>query len=292
MSFSPQQRALLDTIAMAEGTFAGGDPRGYRIMFGGGEMPKGSMRHPDTVVRRPGYASAAAGRYQFMPPTWGEVRQALNLKEDDFGRPEVQDQAALFLAQRRGVKTDQLGDTLDPKVLNKLAPEWASLPTLEGKSYHGQPVKKLGDLQSFYSQRLGHWKKQGGGVVASNPETGGPAGQGSTPAPQAPPGQPAPSPAKGSGEGATEPPAQPGVDPITQKIEHLQAQGKQLQEFNQQMQQYNAERAAAISKERRERSAGAVTEFAGDLQTQRQVALAMLNAPLVESRSSARRDRG
>lgn len=293
MSFSPQQRALLDTIAMAEGTFAGGDPRGYRIMFGGGEMPKGSMRHPDTVVRGGRVSSAAAGRYQFMPATWGEARQALNLKEEDFGRPEIQDQAAWFLAQRRGVKADQLGDKLDPGIVHKLAPEWASFPMPSGASrYPNQSVKKLGDLQGFYAQRLGHWKLHNGSTVVNNPETGGPAGHGSMASGQAPPGQPAPSPAKGGGEGDPEPPAQPGIDPITQKIEQLQAQGQQLQEFNQQLQQHGARVVAAAEGKRRENAAESVNRFAGDLQTQRKVALAMLNAPLVESRSSARRDRG
>ncbi len=38
-------------------------------------------------------------------------------------------------------------------VINKLAPEWAALPTSSGGSYYGQPSKKLGDLYQYYEQQ-------------------------------------------------------------------------------------------------------------------------------------------
>jgi lysozyme len=39
-------------------------------------------------------------------------------------------------------------------VLHLLAPEWASLPTLDGASYYGQPVKRVEELRSFFSKDL------------------------------------------------------------------------------------------------------------------------------------------
>ena len=40
-----------------------------------------------------------------------------------------------------------------------LAPEWASFPTLAGRSYYGQPVKKYTRLKSFYNVNLEELRK-------------------------------------------------------------------------------------------------------------------------------------
>ncbi len=163
---TPQQRAALNTIRMAEGTWLGGSEKGYGTMFGGGQFDwrKG---HPDQVVRSGGYASAAAGAYQFMPGTWGGAVKALGLK--DFS-PQSQDRAAIYLAQRRGV---DLNRPLDAAALNKLAPEWASLPTTSGKSYYGQPVKTHKELHAFYNAQLKALSGQGG--AAARPAGSAPA---------------------------------------------------------------------------------------------------------------------
>ena len=133
---SPQAAALLRVIRHAEGT-AG--PQGYSTMFGGGQFDP-SKGHPDRVVKSGGYSSAAAGAYQFMPDTWRGVSSKLKLP--DFS-PRSQDLGALQLIRARGVDPDQ---PLTPQSLNKLAPEWASLPTLKGTSYYGQPVKAVKEL--------------------------------------------------------------------------------------------------------------------------------------------------
>ena len=44
--------------------------------------------------------------------------------------------------------------TLTPLLTAKLAPEWASFPTLAGRSFYGQPVKKYSRLRSFYELNL------------------------------------------------------------------------------------------------------------------------------------------
>ncbi len=149
-AITPERRALLNTIRYAEGTWANGDDVGYRIMFGGGVFDS-LDRHPDRVIRSSGYASAAAGAYQFMPFTWDMVTRALGL--NDFN-PDAQDQGALFLIQRRGALTLADQGQLTPKLAALLAPEWASFPTLRGSSYYGQPVRSYQSLRNFYERNL------------------------------------------------------------------------------------------------------------------------------------------
>ena len=147
---TPERRAMLNTIRFAEGTWKGGLDLGYRVMFGGGLM-RSMDRHPNRVIYSSRYASAAAGAYQFMPFTWDLVKRSLGVR--GFG-PEVQDQGALFLIQRR--KALSLTDTgvMTPILAAKLAPEWASFPTLRGRSYYGQPVKRFTNLKGFYNLNL------------------------------------------------------------------------------------------------------------------------------------------
>lgn len=144
MSGNPSSRQnWLDLIAYAEGTDRGRTGGGYDIQFGGGRFNDLS-RHPDQVVRTPGYASAAAGRYQFMPATWSEVSRKVGAT--DFG-PAAQDAAAVQLMLERGVNPDV--DPITRENVAKLAPVWAALPTMQNVSYHGQPVVPFDDLKSF-----------------------------------------------------------------------------------------------------------------------------------------------
>ena len=139
---SPNARRWLDTISFAEGTWGGEAPR-YAITFG--YQPIADLsKHPDRVVKSGRYASAAAGAYQFMPQTWEAVRGKLGLR--DFG-PVSQDLGALELIRQRGVDPDR--DPITRETLAKLSGEWASIPTLSGKSAYGQPVKSAEQLLKF-----------------------------------------------------------------------------------------------------------------------------------------------
>jgi len=95
-----------------------------------------------------------------MPGTWAEAQRALGLK--DFG-PNSQDQAALYLMRRRGVDPDTA--PINARNVAILAPEWASLPTLEGKSYYGQPVVSLSEVQRAGSAPVSFQK---GSVAGQN----------------------------------------------------------------------------------------------------------------------------
>lgn len=148
----PNARALLDTIRLPEGTSGA---QGYNTMFTGKTFSDLS-RHPRQINRSNGLASDAAGAYQFLSPTWDSAARDLGL--NDFS-PFNQDLAALHLIRRRGVDPDK---PLTREALAKLAPEWASLPTMQGKSYYGQPVMSADKLLSYYQSRL-----KGNGVMAA-----------------------------------------------------------------------------------------------------------------------------
>ncbi|MCT0202126.1 glycoside hydrolase family 104 protein [Synechococcus sp. CS-602] len=149
-AITPERRALLNTIRFAEGTWANGQDQGYWILFGGSLMSS-LDRHPNRVMRTARYASAAAGAYQFMPPTWDMVTRRMGL--GGFG-PEVQDQAAIFLIRHRGALELADRGVMTPQLAAKLAPEWASFPTLAGRSFYGQPVKRFTELKQFYEANL------------------------------------------------------------------------------------------------------------------------------------------
>lgn len=118
----------------------------YNTLFGGGTF-KSFDRHPDRVVKTKNYASAAAGAGQFMPNTWDAIKKKLRLT--DFS-PQSQDLGIIHLMQQRGVDPTQ---PMTRQMAAKLAPEWASIPTMSGKSYYGQPVKNWNQLMKFYNSK-------------------------------------------------------------------------------------------------------------------------------------------
>ena len=156
-ALTPERRAMLNTIRYSEGTWVNGDPSGYRMLFGGSYTPT-LHRHPNRVMYSPRYASAAAGAYQFMPFTWGMVSR--NLALPNF-QPHSQDQGALYLIQRRGALALVDRGEMTPELAARLAPEWASFPTLVGTSYYGQPVKRFDDLRRFYEDNLAQLRRGG-----------------------------------------------------------------------------------------------------------------------------------
>ncbi|HBP54192.1 MAG TPA: hypothetical protein DD643_07650 [Synechococcus sp. UBA8638] len=145
---TPERRALLNTIRYAEGTWKQGED-GYRVFYGGTLFQK--VSHHPNKVNHGRYSSRAAGAYQFLPATWKMAKEALGLR--DFG-PRSQDQAALYLIQRR--KALGLADrgVFTKELAHRLAPEWASFPKHSGASYYGQPVRRFSSLKRFYNSNL------------------------------------------------------------------------------------------------------------------------------------------
>ena len=144
-----EQKAMLDSIAFAEGTSKYQND-GYKTLFGGGQFSDYS-KHPDKVVRKNGYASAAAGRYQFMPDTFADQSRKLGLK--DFS-PRSQDLAAIGLAKDYGITQELLQkEGMSMKVSSLLGRQWASFP---GKTIGmDQPTQELKKIQNVYQKSLG-----------------------------------------------------------------------------------------------------------------------------------------
>ena len=164
LAADPRVRALLNTIRYAEGT---DKPTGYQTMFGGGLFDS-FEKHPDTVVDGGTYKSAAAGAYQFMPDTYAGVSRSLGL--EDFS-PANQDVAALALIDGRGALDPFLAGEKFGRVINMLAPEWASLPTEAGSSYYGQPVKTISDVYGYYQAQKGALNQPTNLPLPTNPGT-------------------------------------------------------------------------------------------------------------------------
>ena len=121
-------------IRAGEGTSG---ENGYNTMFTGSQFSDTS-KHPRQINRSGDLASDAAGAYQFLSTTWDGAKNALGLT--DFS-PASQEKAGKYLAQKRGLATDTVFTDKQSflKELDKIAPEWASMPTLStGTSYYGQ----------------------------------------------------------------------------------------------------------------------------------------------------------
>ena len=148
-NISPQDRALLDTIAYAEGTWKDGKI-GYDLAYNYNTIDI-NKPHPDIVFKGDRINSAASGAYQFMPQTWINVNKGKNIPMT----PRNQDDAALLLAKGRGWDGSK---AFGPQA-HKLAGIWASFPTITGAgAYPDQGPKpgdgRLGQLNDFYNQRL------------------------------------------------------------------------------------------------------------------------------------------
>ena len=147
---TPAWSAAGAVIKFAEGTFNLGNV--YNVKFGGGTFDDYS-RHPDQVMSSNGLNSAAAGAYQFMPSTWKGVSEKVGLQ--DFG-PEAQEMAGRELLVGRGVDPDRVYvsfEDFNNNFLIPLAPEFASVPKADGKSYYsGQTAKSALALWEYYQQ--------------------------------------------------------------------------------------------------------------------------------------------
>jgi muramidase (phage lysozyme) len=136
--------AMLAVIAHAEGT----NDR-YDLIFGYRTF-QSYNDHPRITVCSGGYCSTAAGRYQFLEPTWDETRRATGLR--DFSPPS-QDRAAIYRMETfRGMRehSQVLNRAAFERAIYKINREWASLP---GSPY-GQPTKPMSTLWNVYQQKL------------------------------------------------------------------------------------------------------------------------------------------
>lgn len=162
---NPNVQNFLGLISKAEGT----DRYGHATAFGGGMLDNLSD-HPRKLydfTQTDGKANktSAAGKYQFLQPTWDDVSKQLGLQ--DFS-PESQDLAAVELLRRNGALEDVLkGDY--HAAAKKSGGTWASLPS----SPYAQPKRTAGFIEGVINsmvpaaqagQPQASQKKQTGGL--------------------------------------------------------------------------------------------------------------------------------
>lgn len=134
-------------IKSGEGTL--GD-KGYTTQFTGTQFSDMS-KHPAQIRSSNGLSSDAAGAYQFLSTTYNPAAKALGIT--DFS-PQSQEKVGKYLAQQRGMNTDIVHTDKASflKSLDKIAPEWASMPTIKtGTSYYGQGGLTPDEAWSIYN---------------------------------------------------------------------------------------------------------------------------------------------
>ena len=170
-------KALLNTIRFAEGTSG---PQGYNTWFGGsqyaGDLSQYTINEIVELQKKflaEGHGrfdggrkkSAAVGAYQMIKPEAFAAKAGLDPATAKF-TPENQDLMAIagYMKGQAGMTQAEIDAPISREQIAKMAPVWASLPNLEGKSEHNQPVKSFETLQKVYNKSLAGG--QGGGPTS------------------------------------------------------------------------------------------------------------------------------
>lgn len=142
-------RPILDLVGNTEGTDKG-DGYNETLAYGaytGGDvelvsmtlkeldaLQTGMLRHPKNKLN-----SSACGRYQIVRTTARAIRKALPDRYPPSRKfnEGCQDEMACYLLGVRGIDKYLAGRLSEDTLLDNLAKEWASLPTMEGKGYYG-----------------------------------------------------------------------------------------------------------------------------------------------------------
>ena len=156
------QKAILDTIAFAEGntgysTWAGYQKHGPDDLTG---LTIRQIHDLQTSFMSSGKhkvtGSAVVGRYQFLNPLNQARAAGLNPEVDKFS-PANQDKMAIHILNTLGISDERLRkEGLSVSISDQIATQWASFPYSPkgGRSYYGQGYKDLGKLQQVYGTKL------------------------------------------------------------------------------------------------------------------------------------------
>lgn len=137
---NPNVRKFLDAIASAEGV-----KHGYGTLFGNqkftnfGAHP--NIRKSFTQTNGKTNVTTAAGRYQFIKPTWDGLAQQYGFR--DFS-PRSQDLGAIALIAENGVLSDVMAGRFQ-NAAKKLGGTWASLPS----STYAQPKRSWDQFNKY-----------------------------------------------------------------------------------------------------------------------------------------------
>jgi len=135
-----KHKALLDTIAFAEGTRGRGQD-GYNVQFTYVYF-NDCTRHPRRIQASGGLRSDASGRYQFLSTTWDTLGYSTFY-------PDNQERGAMTLVRRRGgvvPESRSMTATELANLMDRISYEWASLPP----GRYGQPNYSQARIRSEY----------------------------------------------------------------------------------------------------------------------------------------------
>lgn len=154
-TLTKNQAAFLDMLAFSElgdDLIAASDD-GYNVLVGATAQHPLLFNnydcHPHIFNAR--FDSTAAGRYQFIFPTWHSLQEKLGLSTFD---PAAQDTGCIELLRERNALGDIEAGNI-ASAIAKCGPIWASLPS----STAGQRTNRLDDLLGAYTDA--------GGILAS-----------------------------------------------------------------------------------------------------------------------------
>jgi len=167
-------RSLLDQIAEGEGTSdataqAHGLQSGYDVTYDYGhysntdvpltQMTLGQVIDLQDQMVANGSPSSVVGRYQFRQQNLMALQDQLGLDDSVLFTPELQDQMANALLNRRGLEQFLAGNITETQFQTNLSDEWASIadPELNGNSRYGQPVgTTTAQIHSVLEQYIVH----------------------------------------------------------------------------------------------------------------------------------------
>ncbi|MCO6386341.1 hypothetical protein [Aliihoeflea sp. 40Bstr573] len=132
------------------------EPRGYDVIYGFNQdklaKPVTQMSVDEVLAQQSSWSSrfgsSAAGAYQFMRATLGDLKRELNLRGGQIMDANLQDRLAYHLLKRRGYEQFIAGSIDRTEFGKRLAQEWASFPVLAAvRGAHQQ----LARGQSYYA---------------------------------------------------------------------------------------------------------------------------------------------
>jgi hypothetical protein len=149
--FDSAYEPLLDFIGDAEHSVEGDTQ--YITAFG--RTADGGHVQPETPDGRPltemtideviawqknytdnGSASSAAGKYQIIRKTLEGLKDKMDLTGNELFDEQMQDAMAIKLMEGRGLDDYLEGDISQGQFINRMAKEWASLPTTSGRGHY------------------------------------------------------------------------------------------------------------------------------------------------------------
>lgn len=138
---------MLDLIGFTEGTDKG---RGYNETlaygaFTGGDVNLVGMTLAEVDAlqtrmlrhKKNKWKSSAAGRYQSVRTTLRQIKTVLAILDSAKFDRDLQDRMAYYLLGVRGIDKYLAGRLSEDTLIDNLAKEWASLPTVKGKGAYG-----------------------------------------------------------------------------------------------------------------------------------------------------------